>query len=351
MHRTNRARRAFWKAPGGVLFCLGLLAGCATPLSDALRNRTEVDAPVIDLDDTPYFPQIDYFCGPAALATVLQRAGGKQTPEQLVPQVYLPGRQGSLQIELLSAARRQGRLATVISGSFEALRTELQAGNAILVLQNLGLGWFPMWHYAVVIGVDPRAEEFILRSGSEPRQRLSYKVFERTWARGGHWAVVVTSPERLPASSQEREQAQAIAALERLDPLAALSAYALASARWPQAALFRIGEANARFNLGDVAGAAEVLLELLRRDPDHPIALNNLANLRLKLGDPVLARRYAERAAQIPGPWQAAATATLREIDLMDGASTDHTTREKNADSPPKTTVPALPLRSEKSPD
>ena len=43
-----------------------------------------------------------------ALATVLGAAGIGRTPEQLAPQVYLPQRQGSLQVELLGASRRAG---------------------------------------------------------------------------------------------------------------------------------------------------------------------------------------------------------------------------------------------------
>lgn len=350
-HRSSVWHRLFGGA-GAVLFCVLFLSGCATPLTDALRGRAPEGVRQIELSATPYFPQVDYFCGPAALAALLQNNGGKQSPEQLVPQVYLPGRQGSLQIELLAAARRQGQLATVIPGNFSALLDELRAGNPVLVLQNLGLGWAPNWHYAVVIGVDPDAEAFILRSGSEPRQRMGYKLFERTWARGGHWAMVVTPPDRLPASSQEREQAQAIAALERLDPRAALLAYPRAAERWPHAAVFRVGQANARFNLGDIAGAADVLLELLSREPDNAIALNNLANLRLKLGDAVLARRYAERAAQMAGPWQAAAIATLREIEAADRRQGGDTPiREKTARPPPDDAAAASAQPARKSSD
>jgi tetratricopeptide (TPR) repeat protein len=297
------------------LACAALLGGCATPLTQGLREAPPPGPRQAELVDTPYFPQVDYFCGPAALATVLQRAGGRQTPDELVPQVYLPGRQGSLQVELLAAARRQGLLATVIPGSFEALVAEVRAGNAVLILQNLGLGWAPSWHYAVVVGYDLDAGIFILRSGPERRMRMEFKVFERTWARANHWAIVVTPPSRLPVTAGEREQARALAALERVDARAAHAGYRAALERWPGRSMFRVGLANALYNAGDLDGAADTLFALLQEDPEDVVALNNLANIRIRLGDLQSARRFAERAAQHPGPWQAAAKKTLEAIE------------------------------------
>lgn len=303
------------------LTALLMLAGCATPLTTAWREAPPAGPRQVELTDTPYFPQVDYFCGPAALATVLQRAGGKETPDELVPQVYLPGRQGSLQIELLAAARRQGRLATIIPGSFDALLAELRGGNAVLVLQNLGLNFAPSWHYAVVVGYDLDAEEFILRSGPEPRMRMGYKVFERTWQRANRWAMVVTPAARLPASAEPAEVARSLAALERLDPRTAIDGYRAAIQRWPAQSNFHVGLSNALFNTGDLAGAADALFKLLTQEPDNAAALNNLANIRIQLGDFASARRFAERAAQHPGPWQAAARQTLIEIERAEAAA------------------------------
>jgi hypothetical protein len=320
MLRSTPARRF---ASGFFIVLALVLAGCATPLTQALRESPPPGPRQAELDRTPYFPQIDYHCGPAALATVLQAAGGPQVPADLVPQVYLPGRQGSLQVELLAAARRHGLLATVIPGRFDALVDEIRAGNPVLVLQNLGLSIAPSWHYAVVIGYDldaGEAGEFILRSGPERRMRMGSKLFERTWARAHFWAMVVTPPDRLPASSETREQARALAALERLDPHAASRGYGAAIGRWPAESMFRVGLANALYNAGRLEEAADTLFSLLQTEPDNAAALNNLANIRIRLGDLASARRFAERAVQHPGPWQAAARKTLDEVERAERA-------------------------------
>jgi hypothetical protein len=89
-----------------------VLGGCATPQVAMLDARWPTELPAqVELTDVPFFPQEDYECGPAALAMVAHAAGVDVTPDALVDQVYLPGRKGSLQPEMLAATRRQGLLA------------------------------------------------------------------------------------------------------------------------------------------------------------------------------------------------------------------------------------------------
>jgi hypothetical protein len=90
------------------------LSGCTAspPLVDGLP----ADAPrSIELAATPFFPQEDFQCGPAALATVLVASGIAVTPEALAAEVFIPERRGSLAIELIGAARRHGRLPYVLA--------------------------------------------------------------------------------------------------------------------------------------------------------------------------------------------------------------------------------------------
>src|SRR5437588_472596 len=130
-----------------------LLAGCASlwPQTAQLREGLPAGLPErVELTQVPFFPQSEYQCGPAALATALASFGVKVTPEDLVPQVYLPQRKGSLQIEMMAAARRHGMVSYQLAPRFEDVLRELSAGNPVIVLQNLGFGGG--WHYAVAVG-------------------------------------------------------------------------------------------------------------------------------------------------------------------------------------------------------
>jgi ABC-type bacteriocin/lantibiotic exporter with double-glycine peptidase domain len=197
-----------------ALCASALAAACATPQSDALRESPAplpVRAQVIDV---PFYAQEDLQCGPASLAMVMTWSGLPARPDELTAQVYTEQRRGSLQLSLLAAARRHGRLAVQISGMHE-LAAELAAGNPVVVLQNLGLSWYEVWHYAVAIGYDTEAGEVFLHTGPRAARAVPMPLFERTWARSGYWGLVVTAPDRLPALDDPTRLRAAIAGLER----------------------------------------------------------------------------------------------------------------------------------------
>src|SRR5690554_4254646 len=105
-----------------ALLLLAALAGCQSraPLSAGMPAEAQVPA-------VPFFPQDDYQCGPAALATVLGSAGVAATPQALVAEVWLPQRQGSLAMELVAAARARERLVYPVTTP-RALMANLDAG-------------------------------------------------------------------------------------------------------------------------------------------------------------------------------------------------------------------------------
>ena len=99
--------RTHARSPRGRLLpaLLLCLSGCAAIPEHV--GELPADAS-LDLDGTPFFPQERFQCGPAALTTVLVASGADVSLDAVVDQVYLPGREGSLQIELTAAARQIG---------------------------------------------------------------------------------------------------------------------------------------------------------------------------------------------------------------------------------------------------
>ena len=79
----------------------------------------------------------------AVLASLLAAAGRAEPMEALVPQVYLPGRAGSLQAEMLAAARRHGLLTVELAPDLNSVLRELAAGWPVAVLLNLALPFWP----------------------------------------------------------------------------------------------------------------------------------------------------------------------------------------------------------------
>lgn len=299
------------------LLCLIALAGCAGV--EPLSSRLPPDAPVrVELEDTPFFPQDDYQCGPASLAAVLVAAGVAVSPEALTREIYLPARRGSLQVELLGAVRRRGMLAYVPQGGAAPLFEQVAAGKPVLVLLNLGVESYPIWHYAVVIGFDRGRDEVILRSGRTERDVQSWRRFERRWRLAGHWAMVATQPGTIPTGAVALDYVGACAGLEAAGQAApARTCYAAAVERWPQETLARLGLGNVAYAQGEYAEAAAAYAEAVNLAPDSGIARNNLAQALLKSGRTDAALDEARRALALVGgtPLEAEVRDTLREIE------------------------------------
>lgn len=264
-----------------------------------------------ELDGVPFFPQQDYQCGPAALATALGAAGRTVTPEELVPQVYMPGRQGSLQAEMLAAPRRHGLVSYRLAPRFADLLREVAAGTPVVVLQDYGAAW----HYAVVAGYDYGREEVALRSGDKRRLVMPFGVLEYTWKGSDYWAMVVVPPDRIPVTATEAGWLEAVLALERVGDAQTLrTAYATFLRRWPHNLAAAVGLANAHYDLGDLAAAEAVLRRAAADHPDSPVALNNLAQTLSDLGKQGEALALIDRAVALKSPQPAAVGQTRERI-------------------------------------
>ena len=276
-----------------------MLTACASRSPILPQLVPQATAPV-ELSDTVFFPQSEFQCGPAALATVLHSAGVVTKPDALAEQVFMPARQGSLQVELLAATRRAGRIPYQIDPTLRALRAELDAGRPVLVLQNLGLGMLPVWHYAVAIGLDPVGDRVVLRSGVERRQLSPASGFLRTWGLADGWAMVVLRPGELPAGADRARYLRAVAQAERfLSSGARRDAYRAALVRWPNDATAQFGAAFALHAGGDLQGAEDAYRGLIGRHPRHAAAHNNLAEVLSARGCHAQARRAAIRALEL----------------------------------------------------
>ncbi|MCY1334310.1 Tetratricopeptide repeat protein [compost metagenome] len=281
-----------------VVLAAALLGACArTP---QLPPETSELPPRVELSDVQFFPQQEFQCGPAALATMLNQRGVRVTPRQLKERVYLPGRQGSLQVELVAAAREQGMLVYPLRPRLEDVLSEVAAGNPVLVLQNQGLDWLPMWHFAVVVGYDLDRKELVLRSGITKRLVIDFTSFDLTWVRSDRWAVVTVPTDRLPATAEPTPWLKAAHDLEETGrPALATQAYQSATRAWPDDPVGWFALANARYASGDLGEAEQALRHSVAARPDFAAAWYNLANVLGEKGCAVQAKEAGQCARQL----------------------------------------------------
>lgn len=270
----------------GAVLCLGLVAACATPQQTlSLRQNPPDISPQTELVDTPFFPQTQYYCGPAALATIMQSMDIPVQPDDLAPMIFTPGLKGTLQVELVAASRRLDMLPVEHDGQFGSLLREVEAGNPVLVLQNLGLDDYPVWHYAVVVGYDIETRSIVLRSGTVKRLVRSFSNFERTWQRSDYWALIIVPPDQVPVTASAKRYLQAALDLEQTGHAeSANKAYSAASRRWPDNLMAYTGMGNTAYALNNFTLSEQAYRQGLELSPQSHQLWNNLAYARARLG-------------------------------------------------------------------
>lgn len=305
-----------YKLIGSIVAILALGGCISLPQTEALRESGAAGLPArAELVDVPYYAQEDLMCGPTSLAMALNAVGVDAKVASLTEQVYLPGREGSLQIEMLAAARRNGVLAYPLAPELRAVLQEVAAGTPVVALLNLsGVKFWPVWHYAVVVGYDIEREEIILRSGPNPRRVTDAGFFEFLWKDGGYWAMVAVPPDRVPATAREEPYAAAAAALERVRRREAGEAYRALLSRWPENLIGLIGLGNVEYGAGNIAAAEAALRRAVAAHPQAAVALNNLAQTLADLGRLEEAEAAARNAVAIGGATLPAAQSTLAQI-------------------------------------
>lgn len=263
-----------------LLVCLLCLHGC-TSAPQSRQSLSDMPAdlpPLVELSQTPFYPQTEHQCGPAALATVLQAHHVDVTPETLSSQLYIPERKGSLQIEMAVTARRYGMLPYPLNPTFTNLLTEIAAGNPVLVLQNLGFDWWPQWHYAVVIGYDITINQLTLRSGTTQRWHTTFATFKNTWKRADNWALVIVPAGKMPETASIDTYLKTAYTFEQTGLVAqALDAYRAATHTWPDDAASWKVLGNMAYKAGHHDAAVSALLKASMLEPDDASAWNNLA--------------------------------------------------------------------------
>lgn len=281
----------------GLFFALVfLMAGCSSiqpsvaPASQSLRLQV------------PFVEQEVAYCGPAALSSALQFYGRDASLESLVKQVYLPGREGSLTLEMTAASRRNALLPYPVGASLDSLLQELDAGHPVLVLQNLGFNWWPQWHYALLVGYEQDGEKLLLHSGEIAYYEISAGTFMRTWARSEHWGLVLTPADQIPATAEAVKYLKTLEQMREtrsLAPPQLLSALTQAAAHWPRSSSAQLALANHLLATGQHAAASNHFLKGIELRPDNALAWNNLAYSLKAQGCEATARVAIDEAVKL----------------------------------------------------
>jgi len=296
-----------------VLLAIGCVIPTHVPISEGAPRQHRILG-------VPFFSQVRSQCGPAALAMALSYAGTWTEPDAISEQVFTEARGGSFQFDVVGAARRRAHVPFPIQ-DWDHLLDEVVADRPVVVLQNLGLFWYPVWHFAVLIGFDLDASSVTLHSGRERARTIALATFARTWRRGSNWGRVILPPGELPTRISVEAALDAIQSFERTEQWeAAARSYIAVTERWPGSAPAQFALGNALYRAGDSRSSAAAFEAALRIEPSFMPALNNLAHVLAESGEKARALELLEVHRDRPGPWRDSILRTLEQIAEPDTA-------------------------------
>lgn len=257
-----------------------ILGGCA---SNKPNSHSGIEQALV-LENTPFYPQKDYQCGPAALAMLLGASGVTVHPDDLTPYIYIPERKGSFQVELLAASRLHNRIPYVIDPDISALLSELKSGRPVLVLQNLAFNNLPAYHYAIVIGLLP-PDKIVLHSGEKRRLTIDLDKFLSTWERAGTWGLIALEPGEMPTVPDRIRYLNAVSAFELSGKIQqAEESYQAACSAWPEDQTSLLALGNNYLSQGKYKEAEIIFKDLISINPNNIAASNNLAEVLSRQG-------------------------------------------------------------------
>jgi tetratricopeptide (TPR) repeat protein len=195
------------------------------------------------------------------------------------------------------AAARQLGLVVIESSKKADLFELINAGFPVIVLLNQGTDALPVWHYAVAVGYDLERQEVILRSGETKRQVMKLSSFYEFFKKSGYWKLIAVPATMVPPTVGEAAYIKAVYDLDRtLENEIVQEAYETALAEWPHSHRVKLAAANYFFDTYQYETAQTLYGEVLRKLPDDPIALNNMAETLYYLGEFAEALTFIDKA-------------------------------------------------------
>ena len=299
-----------------VIFASIFLGACATPSQTPYRYPTSDIRQI----NAPFFDQASNYCGPAALASILNFYGKPITVDEAASKVYSPKAKGSLNIEVGAAPRHWGFVSYPLAHSFDSIVQEVSANHPVLVLQNLGFSWWPQWHYATAVGFDPASDELILHSGHIANYRIARRTFMNTWRRSEYWARVIVPPSQAPATAMAADYLASISALEQSGHKDdAIAAYQTAAMRYPNNSTAQLMTANALLANDQADAAHWYFLAALRTAPKDATIWNNFAYAMKQSGCEINAQRAITVASTL-APNDVNIRSSVKELTKNDSA-------------------------------
>ncbi|MBI4745195.1 MAG: C39 family peptidase [Deltaproteobacteria bacterium] len=178
-----------------VFIALLILSGCYLP---TYYHDRQFSGEGRYINDVPFFPQEDNYCGPATMASVLNYRGYEVSLEEVASKVFTPKLKGSVTVDMLNYAKGIGFYAAWYKGSIQNLRKEIDNRRPLILYLDFGYKLFPAGHpifpsghYVVAVGYDDKKEGIIAYSGKDKDLFIPYNKLIKSWGKTGFWTLLI----------------------------------------------------------------------------------------------------------------------------------------------------------------
>lgn len=166
-----------------------LLAIIVIILNACSTVSVRFDSNPLLIDNIPFYPQEEYQCGPASLASVLNYWEVHVTPDDIAKEIYIESARGTLTIDMILYAQKKGLNASHYKASLEDLKKNIDSGYPVIVLVDYGISLYKVNHFMVVIGYNDYG--VVVNSGKDKGKFISEKDFTKAWERTNYWTLLI----------------------------------------------------------------------------------------------------------------------------------------------------------------
>lgn len=259
-----------------VFVLLIFLVSCASTGRVLYKSELPNVAPVKQLSEVPFILQDEAYCGPATLAMLLNYRGETYNQDELSELTFIEKANGTYQSSMKSAVRKKGYMLVEVD-SIENMIKEIHIDNPVVVFQNLGFDWYPLWHYSLVVGYDLNKDQLTIHSGKNKFERIEVSKFMKSWERGGKWGFTAIIPGEESATASELQLMKSASILEKLGyiPLAR-RAYEQIANKYPDSFMAYVGLGNLSLRDKQLVLSKEYYEKARTIAPSNPVIHNNL---------------------------------------------------------------------------
>ena len=174
-----------------------LVSSCSTASKELSIIRP---SQTVIIEEVPFFPQLDYQCGPASLAGVLSYYGDHVGPDEIAKSIYRENIRGTVSVDMVLYVRKRGFASTWYNGNTDDILRAVDRGNPVIVMIDLGFSLARAYHYMVITGYSSKG--VIANTGTTPQKLISWEQFMSQWEKTHNWTLLITPKEAVISPRQ-----------------------------------------------------------------------------------------------------------------------------------------------------